>query len=161
MSMAPENYALQLSYALCGTHRDALLEALVDLRLRSLADADLEHLSKDDRRLFDQFAYSYTRLQDDLGAKLMPAALRALGEEVSAMSVLDCPNRLEQLGWMPSADEWTVLRRIRNEFTHDYPETTAEWFSRLQLAIASARRALGILSGISQQIDRRFPELRP
>jgi len=62
----------------------------------------LEHPSKEDRRLLDQFAYRYTRMQDDMGARLVPAILRALGEEVSAMSTLDRLDRLEQLDWLPS-----------------------------------------------------------
>jgi len=35
--------------------------------------------------LLDQFAYRYTRLQDDMGIKLMPAVLKALGEDVALM----------------------------------------------------------------------------
>ena len=123
-----EMLALQQVVATCRTHHQALAEALEDPRQRALNAAELERLSKEDRRLLDQFAYRYTRLQDDMGARLMPAALRAMGEEITSMPMLDRLNRLEQLGWLPSADEWTTLRRIRNEFTHDYPETTTERF---------------------------------
>lgn len=35
-------------------------------------------------------------------------------------------NRLEQLGWLPSVQDWLELRQIRNEFTHDYPDTPPE-----------------------------------
>lgn len=160
MSTAPERFALQHAHATCQSHHDALIEALGDLRQRNLVAGDLEHLVKEDRRLLDQFVYRYTRLQDDMGAKLLPAVLRALGEEISAMPVLDRLSRLEQLGWLPSADEWADLRRICNEFTHDYPETSAERYSRLQLAIASARRLLEILDNISQRISQKFSELR-
>lgn len=161
MKASPTLLALQQAQATCLAHRQALEEALDDLSKRSLEALDLEHLGKDDRRLLDQFAYRYTRLQDDMGARLIPAALLALGEEVAAMPVLDRLDRLEQLGWLPSADEWADLRRIRNEFTHDYPETDTERFERLQLAIASAHRALEILEGISQKIQQRFPDMLP
>lgn len=77
-------------------------------------------LSSQDRRLLDQFAYRFTRLQDDMGGRLFPALLGALGKEVTAMSVIDRLNRLEQLGWIPLVDEWLELRRIRNEFAHDF-----------------------------------------
>ena len=82
--------------------------------------ADLDALGKEDRRLLDQFAYRYTRLQDDMGARLIPAVLRALGEEITAMPMLDRLSRMEQLGWLPDAEEWADLRRIRNEFAHDF-----------------------------------------
>jgi len=159
MTITVEQAALRHAQQLCLGHHDALLDALADLGQRGLAADDLEHLNPQDRRLLDQFAYRYTRLQDDMGARLFPAVLRALGEEIAAMPVLDRLNRLEQLGWLPAAEEWIDLRHIRNEFTHDYPETTGERFSRLQLATQAARRLLEILGGIGLNIERRFPDM--
>lgn len=158
---APEIHALQHAYTACLMHEEALREALHDLDQRSLTAADLGRLSKEDRRLLDQFAYRYTRLQDDMGARLMPAALRAMGEEIAAMPMVDRLNRLEQLGWLPSADGWLDLRRIRNEFAHDYPDTPQERFDRLQLALAAARKGLDILDDITRKIRQRFPEIQP
>lgn len=152
--------ALRQAHDTCLAHHEALSEALADLHLRHLKDSDLQCLSKDDRRLLDQFAYRYTRLQDDMGARLMPTALLALGEEISAMPVLDRLDRLEQLGWLPSAEEWSELRRTRNEFTHDYPETSKERFERLQLALAAAGKVMGILEVMRQKICQRFPEMQ-
>ena len=113
MKQAPERLALVQALAIGRIHREALGDALDDLRLRDLKAADLEPLSRADRRLLDQFAYRYTRLQDDMGAKLMPAVLRALQEDIPSLSMLDRLNRLEQLGWLPSAEEWGDLRRVR------------------------------------------------
>ena len=115
MKPSPEMHALAQAHALCQGHLDALHDALTDMRQRALSPSEYEHLSKADRRLLDQFAYRYTRLQDDMGARLMPAVLRALAEDVSAMPALDRFSRLEQLGWLPSADNWNVLRQIRNQ----------------------------------------------
>lgn len=78
MKNAPEQLALHHIQAVCQGHAEALSEALQDMQLRALTPDDYSHLSKDDRRLLDQFAYRYTRLQDDMGACLMPAALKAL-----------------------------------------------------------------------------------
>ena len=113
MTTAPEILALEQRRRLCLGHVEALSQALEDMDQRNFSAADLVHLNKGDRRLLDQFAYRYTRLQDDMGARLMPAALRALGEEIASMPALDRYSRLEQLGWLPSADEWVRLRQIR------------------------------------------------
>lgn len=156
MTPTAELLALGQARTLCRNHQLGLMDALDDLDQRHLTGADLVRLGKEDRRLLDQFAYRYTRLQDDMGAKLLPGALRAMGEEISAMSVLDRLDRLEQLDWLPSADEWAELRRIRNEFTHEYPETAAERLERLQLAIASAKRLLEILEGFNRRIGDHF-----
>jgi hypothetical protein len=94
---------------------------LADIDKRSWAAEELDDLSKADRRLLDQFAYRYTRLQDDMGHRLIPATLPTLGEEIGPMPMLDRLNRMEHLRWLPSADEWTELRRTHNEFTHECP----------------------------------------
>ncbi len=74
-SPTPEQLALQQIHALCLGHVEALQEALQDMAQRALTPADYAQLSKMNRRLLDQFAYRYTRLQDDMGARLMPAIL--------------------------------------------------------------------------------------
>ena len=77
------------------------------------------------------------------------------------MPMLDRLSRMEQLGWLPDAEEWADLRRIRNEFAHDYPETMEEQFERLQLAITSAQTVTGIFNSISHKIRERFPGMEP
>lgn len=142
---ATEQLALQHIHGVCQGHADALAEALADMQLRGLSVEDYNQLSKADRRLLDQFAYRYTRLQDDMGARLMPAVLIALGEDIGPMSAIDRFNRLEQLGWLASADDWLTLRQVRNQFAHDYPDSAAERFERLQAAIHAARQLLAIM----------------
>lgn len=159
MNQAPEILILDQALAIGQIHRQALGDALDDLRLRNLKPADLDRLSKADRRLLDQFAYRYTRLQDDMGAKLMPAVLRALQEDIASLSMLDRLNRLEQLGWLPSAEEWGDLRRVRNEFAHDYPDTVDERIDRLHLALTAAKRLLEILAGFEHKAQQCFPDI--
>lgn len=159
MKNSAEYLHLRQAYLICQTHAAALADAINDLMQRKLLAADLEHLSKDDRRLIDQFAYRYTRLQDDMGARLIPATLRALGEDISAMPVLDRLIRMEQLGWLPDAEQWGLLRRVSNEFTHDYPETLVGQFERLQLARDSAQTLMVIFHGMSLKIQQRFPTI--
>ncbi len=154
--MNQELLALGQARKVCTTHEAALRDALADFAQSEITAERLDRLDKDERRLLDQFAYRYTRLQDDMGNRLIPSVLRALGEDVAAMPVLDRLDRLEQLGWLDSADEWGDLRRIRNEFTHEYPETPWQRWERLELARSSAFRLCEIFQGFSQQIVRRW-----
>ena len=146
MKPTPEQLALQHTLAVCQGHADALQDALQDMQLRSLSADDYCHLNKADRRLLDQFAYRYTRLQDDMGARLVPAALKAQGEDIAPLSAFDRFARLEQLGWLPSADEWLTLRQVRNAFAHDYPDSPTERFDRLQAATEAAKRLLAVMA---------------
>jgi len=156
MNHKPELLLLRQTLELCHGHVQALTDALSDMKLRAFNAASYAHLSKEDLRLLDQFAYRFTRLQDDMGARLMPATLKALGEDVAAMPALDRLARLEQLGWLPSADEWAGLRHIRNEFSHDYPDTPEQRFERLQAAVNAATKMTSILQHISAKVHQRF-----
>jgi len=157
MTMTPELLILQQAYTLAYNHADVLQDALQELRQTPVQAPALAHLSKGSRRLLDQFAYRYTRLQDDMGNKLLPACLRALGEDVSSMAAIDRFNRLEQLGWLDSAEDWVQLRRIRNEFAHDYPDSVEERYVRLVLAMEAAYRLIAILQKLNGHITQQFP----
>lgn len=148
-----EQLALEHALSLCQTHADALQDALNDLDAGAVDLSKLSALEKDQRRILDQFAYRYTRLQDDMGMKLFPAVLRALGENVPAMSMIDRLNRLEQLGWIESAQAWGEHRRVRNEFTHDYPEAVDERKQRVLLAIDSARNMIGVFERVAGLVN--------
>ena len=152
MKQTPEQMALQHSLALCQGHADALQDALQDIHALALDVDDYTTLSKQDRRLLDQFAYRYTRLQDDIGVKLMPAVLKVLGEDVALMSAIDRFARLEQLGWLTSADDWQTLRQIRNQFTHDYPNNPTERFQLWQAAVHAAAQLRTVLSSFQSKI---------
>jgi hypothetical protein len=152
MNANPQLLALQQIHDLCQGHAEALRDALQDMAERRLTLTEYSHLSKEDRRLLDQFAYRYTRLQDDMGARLMPAVLKALGEDVAALSAIDRFGRLEQLGWLPSADTWNELRQIRNQFTHDYPDGMAERFERLAAAAEASRQLLSVMDQFNQRL---------
>ncbi|WP_397546057.1 hypothetical protein ABUL39_08125 [Rhodothermus marinus] len=150
---------LKQALAVCRMHREALQDALEDLEVRPFCQEWLAQLSREDRRLLDQFAYRFLRLQDTIGQQLIPSILRALGEPVEEMPVIDRLNRLEQLGWLSSADEWMMLRRIRNELTHDYPQTLEERLETLKMARSAAYRLLEVFEQLEERITTRFPEL--
>ncbi len=66
----------------------------------------------------DAFVARFGRLQDTLGAALLPRLLDALLEP--AGTVLDNLNRAEKLGWVNSAAGWASLRQLRNRMVHEY-----------------------------------------
>lgn len=74
--MTPEKHALQHAKTRCRTHAEALREALDDLPPTPELLSRLERLDKPTRRVLDQFAYRFTRLQDDMGNLLLPACSR-------------------------------------------------------------------------------------
>jgi uncharacterized protein with HEPN domain len=86
----------------------------------------------------DQMIFRFLRLQDAVGQKLFTRGLNALGEATESMSVIDKLRKIEKLGILGDANEWLMLRELRNEFAHDYPdedENKAEALNELKLKI--------------------------
>lgn len=152
-----EMLILHHALSITNNHADTLQEVLDELTQTPLTEHELGQLNKLRCRLLDQFAYRYTRLQDDMGNKLFPACLMVLGENVKEMAAIDRFNRLEQLGWLVSTDQWMELRKTRNEFSHDYPEALAIRYARISLAIEAADKLIVIFNQFKQHILQRFP----
>lgn len=101
----------------------------------------------------DAFVSRFGRLQDTLGAKLLPLLLTALGETISAM--IDNLDRGERLGLIPSAQQWMEVRRLRNQMIHEYVEDPIVLASALEAAHQYVPVLLGVTSGLRAEIERR------
>ena len=88
-----------------------------------------------DSEMLDAFVSRYSRLQDTLGDKLLPALLRASLEKTGAQ--LDNLLRAEKLAWIESTEEWVELRELRNRMVHEYIETAEDMLEALQQALLS------------------------
>ena len=155
--MTAERQILEQALEHCDSHAQALREALEDLEPnKKVILSQLEDLDKTTRRILDQFAYRFTRLHDDMGNILLPAILKNMAEDTHSMAAIDRFNRLEQLKWLQSSEEWLELRRVRNEFTQNYPEHSSERSSKLREAIRVAHRLLEIFEEISSRIQREI-----
>lgn len=116
-----------------GREKQYLLE--VDGRLFGGLDAFKEAVagSKADpifTERLDAFVSRFSRLQDTLGDKLLPALLAALAE--APASTIENLDRAERLGLINSADAWLEIRKLRNQMVHEYIEdpellTNALW----------------------------------
>ena len=78
-------------------------------------------LSEAQVRVADQMVYRFGRLQDAMGARLLPALLQHLQEWREDAPFIDQLLRAEKLGLLPSADTWLLLRELRNQTAHEYP----------------------------------------
>jgi hypothetical protein len=70
----------------------------------------------------DAFVARFSRLQDTVGDKLIPALLELSGERRGP--ALDNLDKAEKFGWLDSADEWMLYRKLRNQMVHEYIEDT-------------------------------------
>ena len=117
-----------------------------------VTEKEVKHLLDTDRRLFadlftvdvaqlvetdpvlaerlDAFVSRFGRLQDNLGDKFLPQLLIALAEKPGA--AIDNLNLAERLGWIQSAEDWLLMRKLRNQMVHEYIEDLALLSSALE-----------------------------
>ena len=125
--MSTDGARLKLQAALgeCALHAEVLRGALADLPLR-FVEADVPALDSGRRRVLDQLAFRFMKLQDSLGEKVLPGllarSLDPLPEEAPFVQKL---HRLERLGAVPSVERWKSLREVRNGLAHEYPDHPA------------------------------------
>lgn len=125
-----------------------LLASSRPLSLRALQDEDEELLLK-----LDQFHSRYTKLQDHLGASIFPYVLELLGEDGRRLPVLDRLDRLETLGFLPSAAEWLSLRNTRNQLAHEYPEQPEELLAELELGFQAGEKLVSTWQHFLARVD--------
>ncbi|NBQ18045.1 hypothetical protein EBU24_07055 [bacterium] len=86
--------------------------------IKNLQDVDIAWL--------DSATGRFSKLQDLISAKIFPLLIKILGQEIPLQTFIDKLNKLEKLDFLPSADDWSDMRDIRNLLAHDYPETEDE-----------------------------------
>ena len=148
------------------------------LRLSFLARVvrkESKHLVSTDQRLFDipfnidrarqleidpelserveAFVSRFSRLQDTIGDKLLPALLAALGEMPAA--AIDNLNKAERLGLLDSVEEWMVMRQLRNQMVHEYVEDLTVLASALQSGHEFAPMIMSAANNMILEIERR------
>ena len=101
----------------------------------------------------EAFVGRFCRLQDTLGDKLLPLLLTTLGEKQSVfMDNLDCA---ERFGFIKSADEWMLVRHLRNQMIHEYIEDLVLLCSALQTAHDFVPTLILAANNMVGEIDRR------
>ncbi len=120
-------------------HVHALCSAQQDWAKQS-APVCIEEIEQDVGRvrLADQILFRFAKLQDAMGAHLIPATLAALREPYEEWPMQDRLDRLEKLGLLDVAS-WLTWREIRNRFAHEYPDDSVSRLVNINAAINAAK----------------------
>lgn len=100
-------------------------------------------------RLVNSFLFSFSKIQDRMGAKLFKLLLLELREiDSDAIPMRDVLNKMSKLGLIDDPGLWDRLREIRNLLSHDYPDSWIERSQNLSLAI----EGYGLLKSLFEKI---------
>jgi predicted nucleotidyltransferase len=100
----------------------------------------------------DQYLFRFAKLQDTMVDKLFKLILAQYEENLQQYTFIDVLNKLEKLGFLPSAKEWQILRTIRNEISHQYDDEPEE----MSQAINNILGQKGIIVGIYKHLKNRY-----
>lgn len=144
----------------CELHVDLLCDALAEAEAwLPVTVSMLTNIDKNQRRILDQLAYRFAKLQDTLGQKVLPAILMIAQEPIDPDATFaEKLNWLERMGVIPSADEWRQLRLARNAIAHEYPDEPDVRVSQLNLFVAAVSRLCQVFSGINAYLVQHFPD---
>ena len=117
------DFKLRPALAECESHRLRLHAAWEDaVTFTPLQAGFAGELTEEQIRTLDQLLYRFGKLQDAIGTRLLPATLQLVQEWQENETFLDKLNRPEKLGMLPSVEQWQLLRELRNQTAHEYPD---------------------------------------
>ena len=117
------DFKLHPALAECEQHRLRMHSAWEEaITFKPLQDGFIEDLSEDQVRTLDQLLFRFGKLQDAIGMRLLPATLQLVQEWQESAPFLDKLNRAEKLGMLASVEQWQILRELRNQTAHEYPD---------------------------------------
>jgi len=116
-----------------------ILAPLVPLTVESFSGLGDETIM-----VVDQLIYRFTKMQDSLGTRFLPALYALLEDDDRPRPFLDILNRLEQLRVVEDVATWQFFRDLRNRLAHDYPESIQQTIATLNLLHADIERFLGL-----------------
>ncbi len=146
-----KNYeVLQATLRECQLHAGVLREARDELGDAHFDAETVVHITTEQRRLLDQLAYRFSKLQDNMGMRLFPALLDWTEEPLPESSTFaEKLQRLERLGALESVERWRELRETRNQLAHEYEDAPALKAAALNRFIADVE----ILLVMWQKVD--------
>ena len=145
----------------CRLHVDVLTEALTEARKWLPFSADtVQHITREQLRVLDQVAYRFSKLQDTMGQKVLPAILDLAQEPIAPdASFAEKLNWLERMGALPSAEEWRKLRVARNAIAHEYPDDPALRASAINCFLNGAMQLNALHEFVGRYLLEHFPSL--
>jgi hypothetical protein len=103
----------------------------------------------------DQLVYRFMKLQDSMARRLLPALYSYIERSDDTIPFIDLLNRFEALGLIPSVATWERFRALRNNLTHDYPESTSQTVDTLNALYTELPSFIGIFDTLANAFEKR------
>lgn len=150
----------------CNSHFKNLNHAIQRLEgLLPFTADNYSRMTDDEAGHLDQFLLRFAKLQDCMGKKLFKAILINIGEYQPDEPFIDQLNKLEKFGairFKPVGiggamnNEWQFIRHLRNQLSHDYPESINERVETTNKYMAHTVRLFDIYNDSMNYANRKI-----
>ena len=111
----------------CEKHLQRMDDAYLHVqKTLPLSHHKYENLDDETVKNIDQFLFRFSKLQDTMGDKVFKLLLEQYNPEFEKLKYLDFLNELEKREIIPSANDWQILRKVRNNIAHQYDDEPEE-----------------------------------
>jgi len=139
-------------FEIANNHIEMILKALKYVKPIYPLDSTFKEEIEDDLLLFalDSLIFRFAKLQDWLGQKIFKTFLEFQQYPTKGVGFLDILKELENEEIL-NIDLWAILREIRNELSHEYPN-----YSQIATNINFVIENCDNLIKISKKLEGRF-----
>jgi len=128
-------------------HKEHIIEAKEEL---SLPIESYENLSKLERFALNTLIFRFSKLQDLLGNKIFRNFLEYNELSTQDLSFFDILKAIEKQNIL-DIDSWSLLRELRNDVAHDYPEELDEMIEKINLFVDKSSKLIEIFDNLEEQ----------
>lgn len=118
---------LEKYFKQCDKHIQRMEAAYANVKkVLPLSHHQYANLDDEIVRNIDQFLFRFSKLQDTIGDKIFKTVLEQYNPEFEKLTFIDFLHELEKREIIASANDWQILRKVRNNIAHQYDDEPEE-----------------------------------
>ena len=138
------------------SHKEKIINSVDKLKSKIPLSLEVfENLSEDEITYLDQILFRFTKMQDSIWGRLLPSLYNFLEDNNTRVPFLDILNFMEKQSIITSAESWIFFRNLRNNLSHEYPESTDRTTENLNLFFSKLPDFFDFYESIKKECIKR------
>jgi len=138
------------------SHKEKIINSVDKLKSKIPLNLELfENLSEGEITYLDQILFRFTKMQDSIGGRLLPSLYNFLENNNARIPFLDILHFMEKQSIIPSTESWIFFRNLRNNLSHEYPESIDKTIENLNLFFSKLPDFFDFFESIKKECTER------
>lgn len=153
VELSMQDIKLQKYFKECEKHLLRMEQAYNEIKsILPLSHNQYSNLQDEEVKNIDQFLFRFSKMQDTIGDKIFKIILQDYNPDFQKLSFLDFLHELEKREIITSAQDWIILRKVRNNIAHQYDDEPEE----MSQAINDIFAQFSTLKQIFEQLKNKY-----